>query len=38
MKLTKDAVKEWTLLTLSTLLMALGIYCFKFPNNFSSAV
>jgi len=36
MKLTKDAVKEWTLLTLSTLLMALGIYCFKFPNNFST--
>ncbi len=36
MKLTKDAVKEWTMLTLSTLLMALGIYCFKFPNNFST--
>lgn len=36
MKLTKAVVKEWTMLTLSTLLMALGIYCFKFPNNFST--
>lgn len=29
------AAKEYTLITLSTLLMAVGIYFFKFPNNFT---
>lgn len=36
MKLTRVMVKEWAMLTLSTLLMALGIYFFKFTNNFST--
>ena len=36
MKLTRAMVKEWAMLTLSTLLMALGIYFFKFTNNFST--
>lgn len=29
-------VKEYTLLTLGTVIMVLGIYFFKFPNNFST--
>lgn len=31
----RKAAKEYTLITLSTLLMAVGIYFFKFPNNFT---
>lgn len=31
----KNTFKEFSLLTLSTLIMVLGIYFFKFPNNFS---
>lgn len=31
----QKAVKEYALITLSTLLMAVGIYFFKFPNNFT---
>ena len=34
-KLRKEA-KEWLLLTLGTLLIAGGVYFFKFPNNFST--
>ena len=29
-------VKEWLLITLGTLLVAIGVYFFKFPNNFST--
>ena len=29
-------VKEWLLMTLGTLLLAAGVYFFKFPNNFST--
>lgn len=34
-KLGKQA-KEWLLMTLGTLLLAAGVYFFKFPNNFST--
>ncbi len=32
----KKLVKEYALLTLATVIMVLGIYFFKFPNNFST--
>ena len=32
----KEFIKEYTLLTLGTIIMVLGIYFFKFPNNFST--
>lgn len=32
----KTALKEFPLLTLGTVLVALGVYFFKFPNNFST--
>lgn len=32
----KKLLKEYSLLTLGTLLMVIGIYFFKFPNNFST--
>lgn len=35
-KRVKVALKEFPLLTLGTLLVALGVYFFKFPNNFST--
>lgn len=35
MKLNK-ACKEWFMITLGTVLMVIGIYFFKFPNNFST--
>ncbi|MDO4837638.1 MAG: YitT family protein [Clostridia bacterium] len=31
-----QTLKEWLLITFGTLLMAVGIYFFKFPNNFST--
>lgn len=31
----KKNVKDYTLITISTLLVVLGVYLFKFPNNFS---
>lgn len=34
-KVNKQA-KEWLLITLGTLLVAIGVYFFKFPNNFST--
>lgn len=36
MKKTVDLLKEYALLTLATVIMVLGIYFFKFPNNFST--
>lgn len=36
MKLTKDTVKEWLMLVFGTLMLVIGIYFFKFPNNFST--
>ena len=36
MKITKDKIRELVLLTLGTVLMVIGIYFFKFPNNFST--
>ncbi len=35
MQLTKKTVNEWAMITLGTVIMSLGIYYFKFPNNFS---
>jgi len=32
----KTQIKEWLLMTLGTLLLAAGVYFFKFPNNFST--
>ena len=32
----KQELREWVLITLGTLLMAVGIYFFKFPNHFST--
>ncbi len=32
----KKTIKEWLLMTLGTLLLAAGVYFFKFPNNFST--
>lgn len=32
----KGTLKLWALLTLGTALVALGVYCFKFPNHFST--
>ncbi len=32
----KKQAKEWLLITLGTLLVAAGVYFFKFPNNFST--
>lgn len=31
----KDSIKDYALITLSTLLIAVGVYYFKFPNNFT---
>ncbi|WP_050697684.1 YitT family protein [Anaeromassilibacillus senegalensis] len=31
----KDSIKDYALITLSTLLIAVGVYFFKFPNNFT---
>ncbi|WP_195985035.1 YitT family protein [Clostridium sp. D33t1_170424_F3] len=31
----KDSIKDYTLITFSTLLIAVGVYFFKFPNNFT---
>jgi len=36
LRVTKETVKDYVLLTLGTLLIALGVYFFKFPNNFST--
>lgn len=36
MKLTRETVREWLLITLGTVIMSVGIYFFKFPNNFST--
>ena len=33
--MNKKKIKEFLLLTFSTLLIAVGIYFFKFPNNFT---
>ncbi len=35
MKVTRETVKEWVLVTFATLLIAAGTYFFKFPNHFS---
>ena len=35
-KKTARQLKEWALMTLGTLLLASGVYFFKFPNNFST--
>ena len=35
-KKTARQLKEWGLMTLGTLLLASGVYFFKFPNNFST--
>lgn len=35
-RITKQMVKEYLLLTLGTLLIAIGVYFFKFPNHFST--
>lgn len=32
----KKTINEWLLMTLGTLLLAAGVYFFKFPNNFST--
>ena len=32
----KGAVKTWGMMTFGTALVALGVYCFKFPNHFST--
>lgn len=32
----KETVKVWGLMTFGTALTALGVYCFKFPNHFST--
>ena len=34
--LTRDKIKDFLLLTLGTLCISLGVYFFKFPNNFST--
>lgn len=36
MKDWKGTLKLWALMTLGTALVALGVYCFKFPNHFST--
>lgn len=36
MKDWKGTLKLWALMTLGTTLVALGVYCFKFPNHFST--
>ena len=36
LRVTKETFKDYVLLTLGTLLIALGVYFFKFPNNFST--
>ena len=36
LKVTKENIREMALLTLGTVLMVVGIYFFKFPNNFST--
>ena len=33
---TAKQIKEWVLITLGTLVLAAGVYFFKFPNNFST--
>ena len=33
-----EKIKEFLMMTLGTILMSVGIYFFKFPNNFSTAV
>lgn len=33
--MNKDSIKDYALITLSTLLIAVGVYFFKFPNNFT---
>ena len=30
-----NAVREYGIITMATLIMVIGIYVFKFPNNFS---
>jgi len=34
--LTREKLKDFLLLTLGTLCISLGVYFFKFPNNFST--
>ena len=36
MRITKDVIKEYITITAATLLVAVGIYFFKFPNHFST--
>jgi len=35
-KSRKNSLKEWALVTLGVVIMVIGIYFFKFPNNFST--
>lgn len=35
-KITRENVREWLLITLGTTIMVVGIYFFKFPNHFST--
>lgn len=34
-KIVVDKIKEYTMLTIATVLLVVGVYVFKFPNNFS---
>ena len=36
MKFSKETFQEYVMLTAGTLLIALGVYFFKFPNHFST--
>ena len=36
MRITKDVIKEYITITAATLLVAVGIYFFKYPNHFST--
>ncbi len=36
LRVTKETLKDYGMLTIGTLLIALGVYFFKFPNNFST--
>ena len=36
MRITKDVIKEYVIITAASLLVAVGIYFFKFPNHFST--
>ncbi len=36
LRVTRETIKDYVMLTIGTLLIALGVYFFKFPNNFST--